>query len=373
MAADLRPENDDGLVVLLPAAAGAPWAWWPVVGGVAGDERQYAPGDDRPWGDLPATRLTALVPAALAPVRIKPLPAMPVAQALAAERLGAAQASPDAHVAVAAEGDSMLTAAVARSDMDLWLAECAAAGFEPAALVPAALVLPAASQGVRVGSLAGEDLARSAQAAFAGEPSLVEALSGGQDVDEADADALLDRLALVHTEPPLNLRQGAYAPRRVAFYLLPDWAQLARMAATAALLALVFMAVWIVKWNMDSTAQEQAALAAAQARFPAATDLDSATRLVEGELARRGEGGAAFSAPAAAVLVALKGQPSVTLRDLGYAGDGTLRFTAAAPAPDAINQVLFALQNDGWKVTVPPSLAPDPTGATVAAITVRAP
>jgi general secretion pathway protein L len=267
----------------------------------------------------------------------------------------------------------LLTAVAARTQMDLWLAECAAAGFEPGALVPASLVLPAADKVIQVGRLGGEDLARSAQAAFAGEPSLVEALGGGQSLQETGDAALLERLALVHAEPPLNLRQGPYAPRRVAFYLLPDWRQLARMAATAALLALVFMLVWIVKWNLDSTAQEEAALAAAQAKFPAATDLDSATRLVEGELARRGEGGAAFSAPAAAVLGALKGQPTVTLRDLGYSGDGTLRFTAAAPAPDAINQILFTLQNDGWKVTVPPSLAPDPTGATVAAITVRAP
>ena len=61
------------------------------------------------------------------------------------------------------------------------------------------------------------------------------------------------------------------------------------------------------------------------------------------------------------------------LRDLGYVEDGTLRFQAAAPTADAVNQLLMALQRDGWQVTVPPQLAPDPTGATVAAITVRAP
>ena len=92
-----------------------------------------------------------------------------------------------------------------------------------------------------------------------------------------------------------------------------------------------------------------------------------------GELARHGEGGASFTAPAAALLAAMRPIPSVALRDLGYAADGTLRFQAAAPTADDINRLLSALQQDGWQVTVPPSLAPDATGATVAAITVRAP
>jgi general secretion pathway protein L len=69
----------------------------------------------------------------------------------------------------------------------------------------------------------------------------------------------------------------------------------------------------------------------------------------------------------------MKPIPSLRLRDLGYAPDGTLRFQAAAPTADDINRLLLALQQEGWQVTVPPQLAPDASGATVAAITVRAP
>ena len=99
----------------------------------------------------------------------------------------------------------------------------------------------------------------------------------------------------------------------------------------------------------------------------------AAVRLLGAELAKRGEGGASFAAPMAALLDAMRPVAGVKLRDLGYGADGTLRFTAVAPRAEDINAVLIALQNNGWKVTVPPALAPDPTGATVAAISVRAP
>ena len=106
---------------------------------------------------------------------------------------------------------------------------------------------------------------------------------------------------------------------------------------------------------------------------PKGVDPKESLKPVAAELAKRGEGAASFAAPAAAVLDAMRPVPGVKLRDLGYAADGTLRFTAAAPRAEDVNAVLIALQNNGWKVTVPPALAPDPTGATVAAITVRAP
>lgn len=366
----------DGLIVVLPAAPGGEWRWRRVEDGVAGTEHGYFAGEDAPWGSFREGRVTAVVPAALAPVRIKPMPAMPAAQALAAERLGGASQSlsGDHHVAVAAseDGKAIYAASVALTDMDLWLAQCAAAGLEPAALVPAALALPQPASGAVVGELAGQPIARTAGAAFAGEPALVEALAAGE-VRVLDDDALADALLAAHRNPPLNLRQGQFAPRRVSFLLLPDWMQLARMTAVAALLALALMLVWTVKWNLDSAEREDAALAAVQQRFPAATDLDTAERLVSAELARRGQGGAAFSGPASALLAAMKPAGAVKVRDLGYSADGTLRFTAASPRAEDINQVLYALQRDGWKITVPPSLAPDPTGATVAAITVRAP
>ncbi|MDE2562378.1 MAG: hypothetical protein KGL48_09040 [Sphingomonadales bacterium] len=370
-------EGADGLIVQLPPAPGGTAHWWRVDDGRIAHDGSFGADDAAPWGELEdGARIVALAPAALAPVTDRPMPAMPVAQALAAERLdlaGQGVGSAPRHVAVAESGGRLLACAVAKGDMDAWLAVCASLGFDPDALVPAALVLPRPASGVSGAWLGEEPLARTSSAAFAGEPALIEALAGEGETHEIAGDALAGALLGAFAAPPLDLRQGAYAPRRAAWFHLPDWTKLARMAAIAALLWLALMLVWIVRWNADSSAREAEALAAAQSRFPAATDLDSAERLASAELAKRGLGGAGFSAPTAALLAAMRPVPGVSLRDLGFAADGTLRFTASAPRAEDINAVLLTLQQGGWKVTVPPTLAPDPTGATVAAITVRAP
>ncbi|MDP3674573.1 MAG: type II secretion system protein GspL [Novosphingobium sp.] len=363
------------LLIVLPAVAGEDWHWRRVSEGALHSWHMYRPGDDAPWGEPgEGDRVVALVPSDQAPVRIRPRGTMPEAQALAAARLEAARDDPALHVAVAAARTSggILVATAATSAMDLWMAELATAGLVPDALIPLALVLPAPTAGAVSADLAGQTLARTPEAAFAGEPDLIAALAGSEPEKLSD-DALDAALFAAWHDPPLNLRQGVYAPRRVSFFRLPDWLQLARMAAVAALIGFLILTVETVKLNLDASAREDTAMAAAQKRFPAAVDLASAQSLAAAELARRGEGGASFTAPAAALLAAMRPIPTLALRDLGYAGDGTLRFQAAAPTADAINRLLVTLQEEGWQVTVPPSLAPDATGATVAAITVRAP
>jgi general secretion pathway protein L len=358
----------DGLIVILQPTPGDPWRFRRVSGQGVGAEESAAV--------LPEHgSLTVLVPAAQAPVADKLLPAMPVAQALSAERLALAQGglATERHVAVGAVDGRLLSSRVAAADMDRWLALLAQAGADPQAMVPAALVLPRQESALVLGALGGQLLARTPDAAFAAEEALVDALGEGLEQTALDEVDLAERLTEIHAAPPLNLRQGIYAPRRVSVFRTANWLGLARMAAVAALLGLLLMLVWIVKWNLDSSTQEARALELAQKRFPAATDLDSAERLLTAELAKRGEGGTSFAALTAALLDAMRPVPAVKLRDLGYGADGTLRFTAAAPRAEDVNAVLIALQNNGWKVTVPPALAPDPTGATVAAITVRAP
>ncbi len=365
-----------GLIVLLGDQPRDAWRWWRVTDAGLESEHSHTPGDDTRWGDAANLRVVALVPAASAPVRSAPRGDMPVAQAVSAARLAPAGLASDrpVHVAAAAEGDAVLTCRVAESDMDLWLAELAAADIDADALVPAALVLPAPPPGeVALGEIGGRLLARSADAAFAGEPEMVEALAGDAPRVDVPAELLADRLAAVWHQPPLDLRQGAYARPRVSFFRLPDWAQLARMAAVLALLGFLILVVEIVRLELDSNALEDEALVAAQQRFPAVTDLASAEAQVNAELLRRGAGGASFEAVAPAVFAAMQPLPSLQLRSLGWQGDGTLAIRAAAPRVEDINTMLIALQADGWEVTVPPEIAPDATGATVVDITVRAP
>ena len=370
-AADDLETSGGGLLIVLPAVAGGAWRWRRVRDDALDAWHSYTPGDDVPW-DAPGEgdRIVALVPSDQAPVRVRLRGTMPLAQALAAARLETG--GEGLHVSVVAGERGIFVATAAQSAMDLWLAELATAGLSADALVPAALILPAPATGAVFAHVAGQPLARTTDAAFAGEPELVAALAGSEPEPFTD-DALEAALLATWRDPPLNLRQGVYAPRRVSFFRLPDWKQLARMTAVAALLGFLILSVETVKLNLDASAREDAALVAAQKRFPAAVDLASAQALAAGELARRGEGGGSFAAPASALLAAMRPVPSVALRDLGYAADGTLRFQAAAPTADGINRLLVSLQADGWQVTVPPSLAPDATGATVAAITVRAP
>jgi len=385
MARFSQPLPDDGdraagLIVLLGDQPRDAWRWWRVSSTDAGgagleSEHSYIPGADAPWGDVDGARVVALVPAVGAPVRIAPRGDMPAAQAVAAARLapaGLSGAGP-AHMAAAAEGDHVLSCRAAQHDMDVWLAELAAAGLDADALVPAALVLPAVDEGVVQGEIGGQMLARSRDAAFAGEPELIDALAAGGVRRELAPDALAARLAEVWREPPLNLRQGAYARPRVSFFRLPDWAGLARMAAVLALLGFLILAVEIVRLELDSKALEDKALAAAQQRFPAVTDLASAEAQVNAELLRRGAGGASFGAVTPAVFAAMQPLPDVQLRSLSWQGNGTLAIRAAAPRVEDINTMLIALQADGWEVTVPPETAPDATGATVVDITVRNP
>ena len=365
-----------GLIVLLGEQPRDAWRWWRVTGAGLESELRHTPGANAPWGDAEHLRVVALVPAVSAPVRIAPRGDMPAAQAVAAARLAPASLASDrpVHVAAAADGDHVLTCRVVQSDMDLWLAELAAAGLDADALVPAALALPAPAPGeIALGEIGGQSLARSTDAAFAGEPEMIEALAGDAPRVDIGPDLLADRLAAVWRQPPLDLRQGAYARPRVSFFRLPDWAGLARMAAVLALLGFLILAVEIVRLELDSNALEDEALLAAQQRFPAVTDLASAETQVNAELLRRGAGGASFEAVAPAVFAAMQPLPSLQLRSLGWQGDGTLAIRAAAPRVEDINSMLIALQADGWEVTVPPEIAPDATGATVVDITVRAP
>lgn len=381
--AEVPPASADGatggLVVALPEHPQGEWRWWRVSDGALGQQHGFASGEDAPWGDGDGVRVVAIAPAALAPVRQMPRGDMPVAQALAAARLdppGLRAPLADTHVAVAITPDQggVLSATVAKADMDVWLAGLASAGLDAAALVPAAVLLPQPGPGeVATGIFAGQSLARTSQAAFAGEDALLPVLAPGLHPATIADDDLAARLLAQFDAPELDLRQGVYARPRVAYFRLPDWRQLARMAAILLLLICAIFVVETVKLNRDAAAREEAAIETAQARFPGVGDLATAETQIRGELLRRGAGGVAFADSAPAVFAAMQPNPSIKLRNMNWRADGTLAVRAAAPTSDALNQMLITLQNDGWIITVPPQIAPDATGETVADITVRAP
>ncbi len=352
-----------GLVIQLPEDAGADWHWWLVADGTVA---RYGTG----FPDESADYVLVLVPSARCPVQIEPLGDLPRAQAEAAARLRA-EASEKAglsalHVVASAQGEALLVARTDHASMSGWLARLAEQNIDPQVIFPTSLLLDGPGRAV----IGVEAVARNDSHAITAESALVEALGLN------DLPVISDIYPLIasrFSSPPLNLRQGALAKARPAFEGFARWRSLARMAAVASLIGLAILLVDIIKLNLNASDQEAEALAAGQARFPAATDLASVNNLLRAELIRRGAGPGSFAAPASAVLSAMQPLPNLSLRDLGYGDGGILRFTAASPNADEINRLLATLQQSGWQVTVPPSLAPDPTGATVAAITVRAP
>lgn len=357
----------DGWVVLLPELPGGAWAWWRIARGRVLENGAFSAGDTAPWDDDPEP-VVVLAPAALAPVVERDLPDLPLAQALAAERLalGAAPGAGALHVAVAADlaAGRVLAARVAVADIERWLADLAGAGLTETPIVPAALVLARPSEGVALARLADSFVARGDSAAFAGEPALAAAF--GEPHEPGDA-AVGNGLAATLADPPLDLRQGAYAPRRIGFLAVPDWRPIARMAAVVVLLALALAAVRIVRWNADADAREAAVLAAAQKRFPGVTDLAGADRLASAELARRS--GAALPGQLAALLGAVQPLPaSLRVSQLAYTPDGALRVTAGGAGAPALTALADNLRRDGWTVE-----APDDPAAATATLTVRAP
>ena len=103
--------------------------------------------------------------------------------------------------------------------------------------------------------------------------------------------------------------------------------------------------------------------------LPDASDPAQALAEMEGQLAARGAGGRAFTAPVAGLLSAMQDAPGVALTSLSRDPDGMVRATLASAKADDINIVLLALQAAGFTITATPSQ--DPGGRTLADITVR--
>lgn len=362
----------DGLIVLLPEQAGGAWHAWRVDGGVVGAaETAIADGFD---GEV-----LALIPSAPCPARRAERTDMAPRQAetvAAMQSMASSLGGPDASHAVARiDADNTLwTARVDRGWFGAQLALLAEVGLERAQVMPAALVLPKADTGhVVTAHLGGQPLCRTAEAAFADDPAVTPLLTTGLTSHALDDEALRRALGAAFADPPLNLRSGAFALPRRRWSADSRWGQIARMAAIAALLGLAIMLAQIARLHWAASSAEDQAIADAQRLFPAVADLPAAETAVQAELARRGLGAQVFTVPTAALFAAMQGNANVKLRSMNFGTGGVLSFEAAAPRPEDINQILLTLQSRGYVVTVPPALAADSTGATVAQITLRAP
>jgi general secretion pathway protein L len=260
-----------------------------------------------------------------------------------------------------------ILAVVARADLQHWLLWAQHHGLDPDSVVPAALLLPVPEAGFTRGVVGGVEVLRGVDLALSGDMA-VPALIGDGAVRDVPA-AVVNGLAIAALDaPPLNLRQGDFAKRvrRVV-----DHQALRRMGVWVGLILLASLLIALVgigRQHLAAGRLDAESLALARTVLPNATDAVQAEAEMDTQLAKRGVGGYAFTAPTAGLFTAMQSSSGVAITALSRDPDGMLRATLAAAKAEDINGVLVALQAAGFTITATSSQ--DPGGRTLADITV---
>jgi general secretion pathway protein L len=323
-------------------------------------------------------RVVAVVPAEDVAVHWVELPALAPAQAAAAARLIAAEASAEPlerlHVVIErgqGGGDLRAVAITSAARMSDWLARAAALGHDPDLVVPESLLVDPPEEGLRRLPRGAVDLVRGPMTAFAAEPELVAVAVDGESIETIDAAKFEAALAAVLAAGPLDLRQGAFARRR---RWRVDWRLMRRLGLLCAgilAVTLLIQFALILRYSYAADRLEADADAVARRALPrAATIANAPVQLAERLSALRG-GGAGFGATAAAAFAAVRDTPNVDLGSLRFDRDGSLQISVLAAGPGDIAAVQQRLAASGFVVTAG---APRPGGGRqVADLTVRAP
>ena len=238
-------------------------------------------------------------------------------QAAAAARLLLADSSADPiaslHVAVGrAEQGRTPVALVPAARMTDWLSAASAAGLDPVSIIPTPMLLsPPAAGFVRYdrGDIADY---RGSGSAFSLEPALAEALPGTDEAEILSVQPFEADLRAMLADPPLDLRQGAFAPRRAWHSERGPARRIAMLVLALLILTLAFQVTMILRYTFAADALEAEAQALAEARGRRASN---------------------FTATAGALFDAIRATPNVELTRLEYRPDGSL--TAAVQGDNA--------------------------------------
>ncbi len=323
------------LIIILPADADAPQHWL-----LCDDGTVAARGLGDAYGEE-ATRLVAFVPASDVATDWLDLPDLPAAQrdAVAKQHLADQVLGPLDEVHVVTAGP--IAAWVAHDTMAAWMGRLAR---RPDCLIPAALAVPASSDGL-VSAVIGDELVlRGPQMAALADPALVQAL--GQPITALPTAQTEAALIAAAEFPPLDLLAGRYIARQ-SWFDAKTVRQLALLAVAALALMLATQVVQIWKTNHAATALEGEARAQAAGLFPQAIDpLAELTRQVA---AKRG-GGAGFLPTMAAVTNALISHPLAELTSANFDRSGVLSVGVRAPTPGDIAAIRQRIMAAGFAV-----------------------
>ncbi|SFP74405.1 type II secretion system protein GspL [Sphingomonas rubra] len=316
-----------------------------------GEGGLLARGAGVPAGDDP---VVAVVPAEAVALHWAELPARSPAQATAAARLLAAEASAapvgELHVAVGAQEEGATErpiGVVGAGAMAGWLAMLARAGVDPVAVVPAPMLLPRPEQGYVRAEIAGRGVVRGRTSGFADEARLTELVTADSPPVPLNRGALDAALVAAAAGPALDLRQGPFARRR-GFAI--DWPLVRRLAVLALAILAVTLAISLVrlaKYSFAADATEQRADALAATGLPRGETITDPDRQLAERLGRTRGPGLGFTTTAAAVYAAVRSVPGTEVTAMDFTPDGAMRVTVSAEREALATDLLRAFQRAG--------------------------
>lgn len=335
-------------LLFLPAAADDPWLWARV-----SDDSVVTRGEGVPEGD--DSPVIAVAPADAVTLHWAELPDRSAAQAVAAARILVSDASAvpvgELHVAVGDEATPDRPIGVVANDrMHAWLAMLAAQAIDPAAIIPAPMLLPRPDEGYLRADLGGRAVVRGATSGFADEARLTELITGGATPETMGREALEAALVATVASPALDLRQGAFARRKRRAV---DWRLVRRLALLSASILLATLAIDLVriaKYSVGASTLEARADTVARTGLPRGADQGDSARLLAERLSRLRGPGEGFSRTAAAVTAAVRSSAGTELTALTFEPTGEFRATVAAEGEAQVNALVARLRETGFEV-----------------------
>ncbi|RDE05149.1 type II secretion system protein GspL [Sphingomonas aracearum] len=358
------------LVVFLPRPGGE-WRWLRTAetGVVARGSGVPVPAAEEP--------VVAVTPADAVVLHWAELPDRSPAQAIAAARLLAAEASltplADLHVAVGREDGraERPIAVVSAQVMQAWLADLVLAGLDARAIVPAPLLLPLPEEGYVAADLGGERVLRGVTSGFADAPGLTELVTGGDEPTLLAADAVDAAILAAVAAPALDLRQGAFSRRRRIGIEWPLVRRLAWLGAAILLVTLLVSLTLILRYNIAAGALEDRAEALARENLPRGETVNNADRQLADRLARLRGGGLGFSRTAAALFAIMRTLPDAEVTALNFDATGVLKPSVSLASEAQAADLVTRLRAQGFAAT--PSTFTNNGGRLTGDVTVGAP
>lgn len=337
--------TESTLILFLPSGDGAIARARMVDGRIVADD-QAQPFDGE--------RVIAIAPADAVALHWADLGGLAAAQARAAARLIAAEHSLSPagglHVALGGEGEGRIIAAVSADTMAGWIAALNAESLDPDAIIPAPLLLPRPDAGYVRAIIGGVPVIRGTDSGFVDEPAITAALVGAEPVATLSDAALAAALE----DPPLDLRQGAFAKRRRWRLDWPLMRRLILIAVAILAVTLLILLVQIVRTNFAADTLERRADTLTQTGLPRGVPVTDPQRQLDARLAGLRGGGLGFGAMAGTVFTAVQATPNVELSGLDFAPDGLLRVTVLAPGAPEVEALRSRIEQAGLDVEASP-------------------